>query len=157
MREFTAGELKFGLLVIVLFCVSIVMSCREVSYWIWGQSVDATVTQRGIVKVPSQRLEDKERFRIDYRFVDSAGLKRIGYLSYEPDDPAIPTASTLRIEYLAEQHGPSRLAGKREWIWPALMLAIPVFVVVASIVYVQQQTAPSRPGARGRAGQDAFH
>jgi hypothetical protein len=150
MEEFSLRQIRFAFLALLLFCVSIFMSCREVSYAIWGRTIDAAVTDRGIVNIPGRYGSTTEKSRLGYRFVDADGLKREGYQLYAPDDAEVPQGMSVPVEYLSGQYGPSRLAGRREWTWPTLMFGMPIAAVVWSIVYVKSATARPLQIARSR-------
>lgn len=149
MQEFSTSQIRMAFFAFLLFCVSIFMSCREVSYMFWGRTIEADLTDRGIVRVP-QRRGSVEKMRLGYRFVDPDGHKREGYQLYEPDEANVPQGPKVSVEYLSGQHGASRLAGRRQWFWPIVMVGLPIGVVVRSIVYVKRETRRPHPGGRGR-------
>lgn len=148
MQEFTSGQLKYAFGLFLLFCMSVFMSCEELSYFMSGKTTEATIFDRQMVTVRGRRFSEKEKLRVGYRFTDAEGLKREGYWLHDPDDPAIPAQQQVQIEYLRGQFGRSRMAGDRQWTWLVLMLAIPLGVAAWCWVYVRGETS-RRLSSRG--------
>ncbi|MBI5864979.1 MAG: hypothetical protein HZB38_10830 [Planctomycetes bacterium] len=140
MESFSTRQVRFALAVFGLFCLSVFKSCREVNYWIAGETAEARITGQQLVQV-SSRYRSSEQLRVDYQFVDAAGLKRQDSALLDPDDPHVPSGGTVSVEYLAGVYAPSRVAGTHEWTWPVLMFGMPIGAALWAIAYVKIQTA----------------
>lgn len=148
MESLSLRQVRIAIGVFVLFCVSAFMSCREISYAFWGQTVEAQITDRELVEVRKRR-GTTTKMRLDYKFVDSDGLKRNGHVLFDPEGE-IPDGLTLPVQYLAGETGPSRIAGQPEWTWPIVFFGSIVGVIVWAIVTVRNATGGARPGRDGR-------
>ncbi len=147
METFSTRQIRMAIGVFVFFCMSAFMSCREISYSIWGQTADAQITDRGLVEVRNRR-STTTKMRLAYRFTDADGMKREGYLLFDPEGE-IPDGITLPVQYLAGKDGPSRLAGRPEWTWPILFVGSIVVAIVWAVTTVRKATSGARRGRNG--------
>ena len=114
---------RFGIVVIILFVMSMVKSCTELKYTVWGEVTTATVTRTATV----QESRRTESFRVIYHFDDAEGTTYEGFDRVEQDTWTMPEDRRIEIMYLPGNPDTNLILAQRSrfWVWVFLgMLAV---------------------------------
>jgi hypothetical protein len=97
-----------GLLITTFFAFG------ELKYFVFGTTVDATITKVQRVESRSRRSGTTYWTEVNYKFADNAGNQRTGSDRMD-DDWNGPREGIIPITYRGGEDGPNRLAGHYNW------------------------------------------
>ncbi len=142
-------KFKWVLIVGIVFLVSACYSWVELKYLIWGQTVDAQVTNSFIATSTGRRGRKSEKLAVEYTFADSAAGPRSERDDVSTDWP-VPVG-TVSVQYLPGVPDSSRLSG-HTYMLAVWMLMISLILLVAFVVHMHRESnavpGKRRPGRR---------
>jgi len=112
-------KIRMVFAVIILFFVSLAMSCQELRYMVSGKTADAFLVSDQIV-VRSTRNSEHEQRVIRYTFSDN-GKQRQEFSDVDMDWPRVEGA-TVKVQYIAGLEDQSRLLGQHHTAWVTVFL-----------------------------------
>jgi hypothetical protein len=123
--------LKFRLLLggILLFLVSLIMSCSELKYRVWGQTADGTITG---AHMETDRHGQKHQV-VEYIFMDGQTSRR-EYVNVDPNQ-AINLNAAVKVQYIPGKERQSRILGDNNMGW-VTVFGISVIFLLAMIIWV---------------------
>jgi len=131
---------------VVAWLISTGFTLREIRYWVFGRTIDASV-----IRVQPPDEDSEGAFAIRYSFIDPSSKE----VREETDSvPASwgPPPPALTVQYIAGRPGSSRILGNRSNVAIGIF-AITSLCVVAGSAYLyidaKRALAPHRPSGRG--------
>lgn len=135
--------LRFG----IGLLLSTFFAFGELKYFLFGKTVDATITKVERVESRSRRGGSNYWTEISYKFTDKEGHQRTG--SDQMDENwSGPREGTIQITYRGGADGISRLAGHYNWfgliMWFAFFIPTAIFfgaMIKESMDYAKEKKA----------------
>ena len=115
-----------------LFLLSMVMSCQELRYMMWGQTTEARIVRDEVDKGRSLSRSTYTRRLVIYAFMD--GDLRRQEQAEIPMDWVRP-GDTITVQYIAGRDYQSRLADTHHWGWITIF-ATSVAAIAISLVWI---------------------
>lgn len=117
---------RYGIAILILFCVALFQSCEEVRLSMWGVTSTATV---GRVE-PS--TVDRKKFFVSLTFPDADGVPRVVRTTLAPpEDGAWQAGQQVEVIYLRGGHQWAKPVSERSMFWPLVLVGM----ILAALAY----------------------
>jgi hypothetical protein len=120
LREAYVQRVKIRIVlgIIVLFLVSMVMSCQELRYMVSGKTVDAKLELSQVEKSRSRAGNEVKKRVLAYSFFDGDKFRR--EYADVPLNWSNGESPTVKVQYLPGKERFSRVEGQRNLVWVAI-------------------------------------
>jgi hypothetical protein len=132
---------------VVAWLISTGFTLREIRYWVFGRTIDASV-----IRVQPPDDDSEGAFAIRYSFIDPSSQEAREETDWVPASWGAPPPG-LTVQYIAGRPGASRILGNRSNVAIGVF-AITSLCVVAGFAYLyidaKRALAPHHPSGRSR-------